>query len=189
MLFRSQKARKIEPEQMQAHKLTPDVTTLVMRKLKSPDDLIRLSSTSKAIRSCIWPCVISRPSFALNSMALTFLKEVKQYMSRTKSQQTDVIHEKIKLIAFNGAGPETAVLQEIAHTVWLARKDNHDHKLLKIEFREGKRSLWLTFEPDTRPQTYEVFPETGHIEPYDECIYMEYNPPHLLAKLIELKHL
>jgi len=155
--------------------LVPDTIVLVVRKIRDVDTLLMLASTCKAIRAVVWTPLIARPTFFLNSQMLTFLKDAKRHLSHGAS----ITHESHRHCRPNSK------YSVVEHS---ARITHEGRVLLSVTFLMGDNSVDLEFHSD-KTGYFVIFPESGHIEYRNrrdvEC--HEYNPPHLLAKLVEMK--
>ena len=183
MLSRPTKAQKTEHTQP-SHTFTPDVTALIIRKIRNVNTLINFSSTSKAIRANIWPSIITRPSFMLNHAALTFLKDTKDHIMRTTNAKIEMEHKKQSIFAYNTMGRRLQSALERKHTGYLVH--NTDGYLLDLKFSAGNTFFTLDLYTDGTDDYYKVFPESGYAEHSGTHACIEYEPPHLLAKFVQM---
>ena len=186
MLLRSSKARKTEPAQ-QSHSFNIDVTALVVKKIRDVGILILFSSVSRGLRANIWPSIITRPSFMLHHAALTFLKDAKEYLTRTVGAKIRIEHKKQRIFAFDTTGPRLRSAMERNHSGYLIQDIDGDDYVLDLKFTVGYTHFTLDLYRDGTDDYLSVFPESGHAEHSATHACIEYEPPHLLAKLVELK--
>ena len=165
--------------------LTPDITILVVRKIREVDVLLRLSSTSKALRPAIWTSVITRPSFVLNHAAFSFMKEAKQHFLDKHASHIATTHLARQPCGYVTTGERLEPLWVKRHTARLSREIDGDNRFFSINFDMGDSYFALEFFSHQRGY-YKIFPESGHIEHSENLEYHEYDPPHLLAKLVDM---
>ena len=160
--------------------LVPDILVLVVRKIRDVNALLMLASTCKAIRAVVWTPLIARPTFFLNSHMLTFLKDAKRHLSRMHR----ITHSSHRLCAYTSRNRPVSATQHSAHITCEGRV------LLSITFNMGDNYVDFEFYSD-KTGYYQIFPESGHIEYHtatrQDMTCYEYDPPQLLAKLVEMK--
>ena len=152
-------------------RLTPDISALVVRKIRNVNALLLLSSTSKAFRTAVWTPLIAWPRFALNSAGLAFIKQAQQHLGDKRA---------IVLTHYNH---EPFAYHTYGKTVQLSVDGNS--RFLTIHFEGGDAYFSLEFKSG-QDGYYKIFPDSGHLEYSENSKLFEYDPPHLLAKLVEM---